>query len=85
MTKETKNVGVKVRPKLPRVRSLRELRELAASSERYKALAIASARNLGGPIKDGDVEAAHRWLATNAAETDESGVVGEVNFCRDLV
>lgn len=70
---------------LPRVGSLRELKALAASSERYKQLLLISAKNLGGEFAEGDVDAAYRWLVTNANETDEEGVIGEVNHCRDLV
>lgn len=70
---------------LPRVRSLRELKALAANSDGYKQLLLVSAKNLGGDFAEGDVNAAYRWLETNANETDEEGVIGEVNHCRDLV
>jgi len=70
---------------IPKVRSLNELRNLSATDDRYKQLLLISARNLGGTHKEGDTEAAYRWLEINAMETDEDGVLSEVNFCRDLV
>lgn len=71
-------------PTMPKVRSLAELRILSAQDARYKRLAIIAARNIGGEIKDDDREGALRWLELCAADTTESGVVGEVNFVRDL-
>jgi len=70
--------------KLKAVKSLRELKNLAAVDERYANLLKAASENLGGGIGD-DVEAAYQNLINNANETDEEGVVDEVNFCRDLV
>lgn len=70
--------------KLKKVKSLGELRNLAASDERYAKLLHAASENLGGRIGD-TLEGAYRNLINNANETDEDGVVDEVNFCRDLV
>lgn len=69
---------------MPKVQSLFDLRTRANIEMRYAMLAIAAAENLGGG--DGlTLDSAMRWLRTNAAETDERGVVAEVNACRDLV
>ena len=73
-----------LKPKLKKVTSINELRNLAEENLRYKELAMSSARNLGGENIDG-LEAAIRWLYVNAHETSEKGVVGEINYCRDLV
>ena len=70
--------------KLKKVSSLRELKNLAAVDERYANLLKAASENLGGDGRD-DLEKAYRNLINNANETDEEGVVGEVNFMRDLV
>lgn len=69
--------------RLPKVTSLNELENLASENQRYQQLAIIAAQNLGGALNE--LEAAMRWLRTNAMETTEEGVVEEVNFCRDLV
>lgn len=71
-------------PTMPKVRSLGELRSLAKQDRRYRILAIIAARNLGGDVKDDDLDGALRWLELNAAETSEKGVVDEANFVRDL-
>ena len=68
---------------IPKVKYLNELRNLAESDPRYQELAMISASNLGGSPKD--LDGAMNWLFTNALETDEEGVIGEINFCRDLV
>jgi hypothetical protein len=68
----------------PKVKSLGELRQKAGNDPRYLQLALLSARNLGGHPID-TLDQAMSWLNVNAMETDEAGVVGEVNFCRDLV
>lgn len=44
---------------------------------------MAAASNLGGPADN--LESALRHLTNEALETDEEGVVDEINFCRDLV
>ncbi len=76
---------------LPKVRSLWELRQKAVEDPHYHALALRSARNLAMPddfqrfgrYRD-ELSAAIGWLETCALDAgdDESGVVGEVNFCR---
>jgi hypothetical protein len=43
-------------------------------------LAFSAARNLGGTPKT--LADALKELRTNAMETDEEGVVDEINFCR---
>ena len=55
-----------------------------SNCEKYQQLAIASAQNLGGANKL-TVDQAIDWLKTNAMETDEEGVVEEINFCIPLV
>jgi len=63
--------------------SIGDLRRRAATDPLYLQLAMISANNLGGSPKN--LVDAINWLNTNAMETDEDGVVGEINFCRDLV
>mgnify|MGYP003349890384 CR=1 FL=1 len=70
--------------KMAPVQSLAQLKCKARKDPNYKRLALLAADNLGGDTGD-DLEKALRWLDTNALETDEDGVVEEVNFCRDLV
>ncbi len=50
---------------------------------RYAKLAMVAASNLGQPC--GDLKTSLRSLNTCADETDENGVLGEINFVRDLV
>lgn len=69
---------------IPKVNSLAELEQLARTDARYEALAQAAAENLGSGTPR-TLEAAMRWLRLNAGETTERGVIGEVNYCRDLV
>lgn len=69
---------------MKKVHSLAELRRLSRENPAYARLMVVSSHNLGGPDGD-DPDAAYRWLCTNAEETDENGVVEEVNFCRELV
>lgn len=72
---------------LPEVTSLAGLRRFATTPgplmERYKSLAIIAAENLGY-AGNGGLAGALRHLNDNALETDEDGVVGEVNFVRDI-
>jgi hypothetical protein len=68
---------------MPKVRSLAELRNLAETDERYKKLMIVSASNLGQP--NANEQVAYESLENCVMETDEQGVVDEINFCRDLV
>lgn len=72
------------KPLLPKVSSLNELRAKAAVDKRYESLLFIAASNLGGP-ETKDPRTAYNWLELNAQETSERGVVGEINFCRDLV
>jgi len=66
-----------------KVVSIGDLRQRAGKDEKYHQLAMIAASNLGGSPKN--LDDAIDWLNTNAMETDEDGVVGEINFCRDLV
>ena len=66
-------------PKLKKVKSLGELAHLAKTDPQYAALALRASANLGKTVAD--VASAMKWLNTNADETDEDGVVQEVNFC----
>lgn len=73
---------------IKKVRSLVELWGLAKTDEQYRKLLICAAQNLGGDVgvdPAAQPAKAYNWLQINAAETDEKGVIGEVNFCRDLV
>ena len=70
--------------KMAPVQSLAQLRSMAFRNEAYKRLALTAAENLGGS-PNGDLNKAMEWLNINADETDEQGVVEEINFCRDLV
>ena len=70
--------------KIAPVQSLAQLRSMAFRNEAYKRLALTAAENLGGS-PNGDLNKAMEWLNVNADETDEQGVVEEINFCRDLV
>lgn len=68
----------------PPVYSLAQLHQLATEDPRYLQLAIISSHNLGGTAKG--LTEAMQWLRISASESgSESGVVEEVNFCRDLV
>ena len=64
--------------------SLAQLQSKAKTDPNYKLLAILAAENLGGSPGE-SLDEAMQWLNTNAQETDEEGVVEEINFCRSLV
>ena len=68
---------------IPKVSSLFDLKSKATDDPRYAKLAIVAANNLGGDTRT--LAGALRWLDLNAMETSEEGVVGEINFVRDLV
>ena len=70
--------------KIKKVSTLADLNFLAQKDERYRKLMICAAENLGGVV-DGDSKKAYDILRAEALEGDEKSVVGEVNFCRDLV
>ncbi len=70
---------------IKKVSSLSELGFLARKDPRYHKLAIISSRNLGGTHGEEDLSQALNWLDMNAMETDEKGVVREVNACRNFV
>jgi len=67
------------------VNSLNELNSKARKDIRYKKLAITAANNLGGNVKNDSLDDAIRVLRDNIMETDEDGVMEEINFCRDLI
>jgi len=77
--------------KLKKIKTISELANLARTNKYYEQLAIVAASNLGGGNLS--LNEAIDWLKTNAMETNasgevadsESGVVDEINFCRDLV
>lgn len=79
---KVKSFGTKAKTSLPKIRSLSELRNNKNDPLWAKWICVASS-NLGGP--DSNVEQCYRWLEMNAMETDEAGVVAEVNFVRDMV
>ena len=68
---------------IPKVVSLYDLRQKAAADPRYERLALSAARNLGGDAKN--LNDAIRWLEINMLETDEDGVINEINFVRDCI
>jgi hypothetical protein len=70
--------------KMAPILSLPQLRSKAQTDPNYRRLAILAASNLGGDPGE-SLDEAMKWLYINAQETDEEGVVEEVNFCRDLV
>lgn len=74
----------KVQPKVKKVKSLMELKNLARTNPDYAKLLCLASHNLGGPKED--IEKCYRWLEINASETNsEDGVVDEVNFCIPLL
>jgi hypothetical protein len=85
----------KVKSNIKKVTSIGDLRYKCNTEgpdqEKYKKLAIISARNLGCSQPEPTLEQAFRWLEINASETTtdefdgEQGVTGEINFCLDLV
>jgi len=84
----TQKENMKKKTLISKVVSIGDLRQRAAKDPRYLQLAMISASNLGGSPKN--LDDAINWLNCNAMETDEDGngekgVVGEINFCRDLV
>jgi hypothetical protein len=81
---------------VPKVRSLAELFQKANTDDRYAALIVAGAENLGGgPFKN--LEEAKTYLRHSAQDVEytaeqegevldgEKLVVEEVNFCRSVV
>ncbi len=78
-----KGDGEKSGGKLGKISSIGELHRLAKEDPRYEKLAMVASENLGHEAKD--LDDAIKWLNTNANETDEKGVVGEINFVRDIV
>ena len=77
-------MGRRQRIKLKKISYIFELRALVREGKQeYSELAICAARNLGGAPKN--FEDAVQWLVTNANETDEDGVVAEINGVRDIV
>lgn len=63
-------------PKLPKIKSLLDLHD-----PKYHDLTIKAAKNLGG-WQVHTWQKAYDHLIREALETDEDGVVAEVNFCR---
>jgi hypothetical protein len=75
------------------VSSLRELRQLSDTDDRYALLITTTAENLGWDGL-GDVPGAYGWLVANANCVDADGeldvdgeesIVDEVNFCIGLI
>ena len=71
---------------LPKIEYLGELRKLATTDGpfkgRYERLAMIAASNLGQPCRS--VGESIRSLNNMANETNEDGVVDEINFVRDI-
>lgn len=66
-----------------KIKKVRSLFELSSTPELQK-LAIVTAQNLGGSMTT--FKEAMQVLRDNAMESgDESSIIDEVNFCRDLV
>lgn len=79
---------IKKKKLLPKIISIGDLRYKCnndSEHEKYASLACIAARNLGLTGSLPTVDQSIRWLETNAMETNEDGVVDEINFCRDLV
>lgn len=72
-----------MKTKLAPIHSIAELAAKANTDPRYATLAARASANLGGPLRP--LSQTIQWLYTNAMETDEEGVVEEINFCLDLV
>jgi len=70
--------------KLAPITTLMELAYKAARNEKYEELAILAARNLGGDTGR-NLQECLDWLEINAMETNEEGVVDEINACIDLL
>jgi len=71
---------------IQKIVSIGDLRRRASEGpllEKYVQLAMITASNLGGSPKN--LDDAINCLNSNAMETDEDSVVGEINFIRDLV
>jgi len=66
-----------------KVNSLADLANKAQNNAAYQQLAIVAANNLGGQATN--LSSALLYLRNQAYDSDESGVVDEVNFCADLV
>ena len=67
-----------------KIKYIFELRALVREGKQeYSELAMCAARNLGG--SPATFEQAIQWLVDNANETDEKGVVAEINNVRDIV
>ncbi len=72
---------------IPKIVSIGDLRRRASEGHHFRLLyiqlAMITASNLGGSPKN--LDDAINCLNSNAMETDEDSVVGEINFIRDLV
>lgn len=78
-------------PLLPKVQRISELRMLATTTmtpnrARYEKLMRIAASNLGyaGNPNTDELTKLYSFLSMNADETSEEGVVGEINYVRDL-
>ena len=69
--------------KIKKVRSLMELLNKAHTEPAYAKLIVSAARNLGGSVKNGDIQGAFRVLERNMIDCGggEDSIVAEVNFC----
>lgn len=65
------------------VYSIGDLKFRAEGDKNYEMLAITAAKNLGG--NPHNLKEAVYLLQMNAMETDEFGIVDEINACRELV
>ena len=77
----------KTKTLIPKIISIGDLRYKCKNDPdavKYQILTFLASKNLGGDPTN-NLDQAIRWLETNAMETDEDGVVEEINFCRDLV
>jgi hypothetical protein len=69
--------------KMAPVLSLAQLKCKVRRDANYVRLAMVAAENLGS--KPTNIDEALHFLDVSANETDEEGVVEEINFCRALV
>lgn len=85
MPKSKKKISIKPIHSLSELKRNSSAEQNPETYEKYRKLSIISAKNLGISQSDPTFEQCIRWLEANMAETNESGVVDEINFCLDLV
>jgi hypothetical protein len=64
---------------LRKINNLCEFEYLAKNNNSYAQIAIVASNNLGGPYNP-TVDQALKWLEISALETEEEGILEEINF-----